>query len=68
MLTPAQMRIAAKMCDERKFQMNGDSTPDEIEAGAWLFDNGIFFGGPEGCDLAAEMLRKKADEIEGVPA
>lgn len=63
-LTPAQMRIAAKMCDERKASMNADSTPDEVEAMAWLFDNGIFFLGTTGCDMCAAMLREEADNQE----
>lgn len=66
MLTPTQMRLAAKFCDERKFGMNADTTPDEMEAGAFLFDNGVFYGGPHLCDEVAKMLREKADELEPV--
>lgn len=66
MLTPTQMRLAAKFCDERKFGMNADTTPDEMEAGAFLFDNGVFYGGPQLCDEVAKMLREKADELETI--
>lgn len=59
-MTKEQMLIAAKMCDDRRFSITRDSTPDEIEAGAWLFDNGIFYLGPDGCDMAAKMLREEA--------
>lgn len=59
-LTKAQMLIAADMCDKRSFSMTRDTTPDEMAAGAFLFDNGVFFGGASFCDEVAQMLRDKA--------
>jgi hypothetical protein len=64
MLTPQQMRIAADICDARKFEMTRDSTPDEVAAGAWVFDHGIFYMGESGCAEAAKMLRAEADKSE----
>lgn len=67
MLTPTQMRIAARFCDARKFELKPDTSEDEVIAGSWVFDNGIFFMGAKGCDEVAALLRAKADELESQP-
>lgn len=59
-LTPSQMIIAASMCEAREIKLSDSSTDDEIAAAAFIFDNGVFYSGPSGCDKIAATLREKA--------
>lgn len=59
-LTPAQMIIAAEMCDAREFKLSDSTSDDEMAAAAFIFDNGVFHLGPDGCDQVAAVLREKA--------
>jgi hypothetical protein len=60
-MTPAQREIAAKMIEAKGFSLGNLSTDDEVEAAAFVFDQGIFFLPEAARAEVVQMLRKPAE-------
>lgn len=59
-LTSNQLSIAANMLENGRFSIGNDSTADDVEAAAFLFDNGILYAPRSAVPELVAMLRDKA--------
>jgi hypothetical protein len=53
------LKIAAGYIEARGFMTDGNSTSDEVQAAAFIFDNGIFFLNDEGRTEIRQALLDK---------
>ena len=63
-ITHEWLKIAADMIDAKKATIDGNSSDNEVHAASFLFDQGIFFMGPDGMSHVKEVLLEKYSSSE----
>jgi hypothetical protein len=61
------MKIAAQMIEAKSASVDSTSTPDEVKAMAWLFDNGVFYLSDDGMSEFKDALLSRYAELSAHP-
>jgi hypothetical protein len=63
-LTPEQREIAAQIMERKGFSLGPDTTPDEVEAAAFVFDHGLLMKPASMHAEIIKMLRSASPKTE----